>query len=281
MENNDLVVLQDLLRSCHSLAKQLRQACCQKNNLEQFTKDENAYGEKSCKIDLILDQMILDYFRHNSSIQAIYSEESGVTSFRENGYILIVDPLDGTRNFQMGLSYYATSIAILNQKYEVVAAFVANLVSGKYYSAIRNKGAYCRNQPICVQQETILAETDVIFVGLSKTSDELRALMTIAPQVHSFRAMGCAALDICCLATGRCGLFVDLSNTAKIVDVMAAALIAQEAHAIVNDLAGNPLTDLPTSLDSLEKAVYQSKFRVIAAASQTLYNFCLQCYNRT
>lgn len=263
----------DINSDLSSLAKILKKNCCKRNKLDALTDQENAYGEISTRLDLLLDDILIEYFRCKEDVRAVYSEELGITDFRRKGYYAVVDPLDGTRNFQMGLSYYATSVALLDDTHNVVAAFVINLATGNYYSAVKGGGSFFNGKRIVHQNRFSLEirEIDAIFVGLSHSTEELSILMKIASQTHSFRAMGCAALDLCCLALGRCGLFVDLSNTAKLVDVLAAALVVEETGAVVMDMHKFPITHIPTETAQLDEAVYKRKFRVIGANDLNLY----------
>ena len=107
-------------------------------------------------------------------------------------------------------------------------------------------------------------------MGLSTAPDELRALTALAQQLCSYRAMGCSALDLCCLAAGQIDLFVDLSNTAKAVDVLAAALIAEEAGAVVETLEGVRLIDHLVDQPDLAEAIYRQRFRTVATAGRQL-----------
>ncbi len=79
-------------------------------------------GDNSLNIDLIAEKIFLKYL---SKYGDIYSEESGSTSSNSNIRI-IIDPIDGSHNFQSQLPFYGTSVALEIDK-KIKAGFVCNL----------------------------------------------------------------------------------------------------------------------------------------------------------
>ncbi len=53
---------------------------------------------------------------------------------------------------------------------------------------------------------------------------------------------GCAALELCYIASGIFDAFIDMRNMLRITDIAAAKLIVEEAGGRVTDWDGNPLT---------------------------------------
>ncbi|MDQ1445406.1 MAG: arginyl-tRNA synthetase, partial [Acidimicrobiaceae bacterium] len=236
----------------------------------------NAYGERCFEIDKALEDEVVAILARHGGVRQVLSEESGVIPLADEGCTVVLDPIDGTKNYKMGLSYYALSMAILSDSGSVCGGLVVNLAAGTHYSAIRGRGAYRNGRRITAGAPPKLSAVDVIFVGLSKDAPELSALSAIASSVSSFRAMGCAALDLCCLATGNIGLFVDLSNTAKTVDVLAAAIIAEEAGALVTTVEGEPILDGVMAATDVVETIYNWRFRTLGAASDELHSFVVE-----
>jgi myo-inositol-1(or 4)-monophosphatase len=236
----------------------------------------NAYGERCFEIDKVLEEEVIAMLARHGGVKQVLSEESGVIPIGPSGLTVVLDPIDGTKNYKMGLSYYALSMAILSDAGTVSGGLVLNLAAGTQYSAIRGRGAFRNGRRITAGAPPLLGAVDVIFVGLSKEATELGALSGIASSVSSFRAMGCAALDLCCLATGNIGLFVDLSNTAKAVDVLAAALIAEEAGALVTTTEGEPILDGVGAAADVVETIYNWRFRTLGAATDELHSFCVE-----
>ncbi|HZQ29229.1 MAG TPA: arginine--tRNA ligase [Acidimicrobiales bacterium] len=236
----------------------------------------NAFGERCFEIDSVLEGEVVAILARHGGVRQVLSEESGVIPLGVEGCTVVLDPIDGTKNYKMGLSYYALSLAILADNGSVLGGLVLNLATGTQYSAIRGRGAFRNGRRITAGAPKQLSAMDVIFVGLSRTTPELGALSAVAGAVSSFRAMGCAALDLCCLATGNIGLFVDLSNTAKTVDVLAAATIAEEAGALVTTVEGEPILDRVTAATDVVETIYNWRFRTVGAATDELHAFCIE-----
>jgi myo-inositol-1(or 4)-monophosphatase len=266
----DLDIIKKILQECSKLGYTLRQVTCTNQKLLNQVQGFNAYGERSLTIDLLLEDICVNFFRDIPHIQEIHSEESGCIKFNRGQYKVVLDPLDGTKNFNMGISYYACAVAILNETNTLIASYVVNLASGHEFKAIKGHGSFRQDVSIQTINDTLLQESDGILVGLSIQDSELKVIKKIITQMKSYRALGCASLDLCCLASGKAAVFVDLSNTAKLVDILASSLILQEAGGFVTDLTGKPIADF-TLTDKLEEVIFKKEFRTIAASGQNLH----------
>ncbi|MNI45125.1 Inositol-1-monophosphatase [compost metagenome] len=208
-------------------------------------------------------------------VSEIYSEELGRYRFNRDGYKLIIDPLDGTKNYNMGISYYSCAIAVLDSANQLVAGYIINLSRGHVFYAVKGKGAYHLGKPIASGKYKSLQDCDGIFVGLSKEPAQIEVLNHFMARMNSYRALGCASLDICIVAKGKAGVFVDLSNTAKIVDVLASSIILEESGGTITDLEGIPITSYCCQSEDLERIVFNKKFCTVAAADKELHNLLL------
>ncbi|OKP95334.1 inositol monophosphatase family protein [Paenibacillus sp. P46E] len=259
----------EIIRECTKLGYALKQVACLNQKSLFSVQEVNAYGEKSLMIDLVLEELCLNFFKGIPAVRNIISEESGYLDFNRGRFTVILDPLDGTKNFTMGLSYYACSIAILDENGEVCGAYVINLANGHEYTAIKGKGAFRNGQPIHTLMQQRLNQGDGIFVGLAKKEWELQAMKRVILQLKSYRAMGCAALDLCCLASGAASVFVDISYTAKLVDVLASSLILEEAGGWVTTEKGTSIT-LLTTQGNITGITLQQKFCTLGASNASL-----------
>jgi myo-inositol-1(or 4)-monophosphatase len=81
-------------------------------------------GDNSLHIDIIAENIFIKYL---ATFGDIFSEEAGLISLNSNIKI-IIDPLDGSHNFQSGLAYYGTSVALQIDNI-TKAGFVCNLAN--------------------------------------------------------------------------------------------------------------------------------------------------------
>ena len=71
-----------------------------------------ASGDKTLVADRDAERVILDRLSEVPRLR-ILSEEKGSVGKRDADYIAIVDPLDGSSNFQRGIPFYCVSIGIV------------------------------------------------------------------------------------------------------------------------------------------------------------------------
>ena len=74
-------------------------------------------GDAQFNIDAAAENAVLDYIADKKEPVAFYTEDGGLKIFGENPqYILIVDPIDGTRPAAAGLEMSCISIALAKYK---------------------------------------------------------------------------------------------------------------------------------------------------------------------
>ena len=272
--------MNNIIKSLDELTKNLRSISCEKRWLQDFTNDINAFGDQTLYADRLFEETIVKHFENICGIKDLYCEESGHIILNKEGYSIIIDPLDGSQNFRMNLPYYSYTVAILDEDYSLVAAYVANLVTGKSYSAIKGDGAKYNGVPIHVDKKLDLKDVHAIFVGLSKNVEVLNYYNKIITKVKSYRAMGCASLDLCCVALGRCGLFIDLSNSAKYMDILASALIVEEAGGIIVTNSFENISTLLKGKKNVAYNIFNDRFSILAAANENILSLSQDLKNK-
>lgn len=172
---------------------------------------------------------------------AILGEEGGGTLNRE-GWLWIVDPLDGTTNFVHRLPYFSISIAC--QKDGVtVAGGVHAPMTGELFLAEKGGGAFLNGEKIAVSSVAALSEA--LFVtgfpyDRSGWFERLERLLANAlANVQCVRRMGSAALDLCHVASGIFDSYIEFEL--KPWDIAAGVLVLEEAGGRVSRGDGSPL----------------------------------------
>lgn len=180
-------------------------------------------------IDLVLDALCVEPLLAGGF--SVLSEESGVKSpAGSDRGIVVVDPLDGSTNASLGLPWCATSLCLVVGGVAVVST-VANLVTGRRFTAVRGGGARMDDQLLGPLEDVELSDAVVAMSGY--------------PDHHygwrQFRAMGASALDLCEVATGAFHGFVDMDDAHGVWDYLGAALVVEEAGGVVTDVLGRDL----------------------------------------
>ena len=169
-------------------------------------------------------------------------EEGSNDELTDEGYAFIVDPIDGTTNFVKDYHMSAISVALLSGK-DVVAGVVYNPYLDETFYAIKGEGAFCNGKRISVSSQPI--DKALVIFGSSPYDKSLfpktiEVLSEYFYKVLDIRRSGSAALDLCCIASGRADLFFELQISPW--DFAAGKLLVEEAGGVVTTLDGAPLT---------------------------------------
>lgn len=115
--------------------------------------------------DLEAERIILDIIRAAFPDHSIKSEESELISSASSEYQWLVDPLDGTENFFLGIPYFSTSIALCKEGIPQIAV-VYNPVTEELYTAEAGKGAWLNNAVIHVSRSVTLKGSRAFFIPI-------------------------------------------------------------------------------------------------------------------
>ena len=228
-------------------------------------------GDVTFKIDEEAEELLGDFLREHAPEVAYYSEDQGLVSPEGAETVLIVDPIDGTRPAMAGLESCCVSIAAAPLREgvtmgEVTIGCVVEIPSGAVFLAERGQGIVEGPEVKLSANERI----DRMFWTYGFRGRPARiAVEAIAELIDSSSVgggtfeLGSAAYDMTRVLTGQCDAYVEpgpriiadvpetkaeferVGNGAILnnspYDLAAAALLLEEAGAIVTDAYGQPL----------------------------------------
>lgn len=171
----------------------------------------------------------------------ILSEEAGVTD-QGSEYTFVIDPLDGTNNFVLGVPNFSVSIGLIRNE-ELIAGVVFVPLLGHTYASAKGQGAFLNQLPLQVNRQSDWQNATINHIcGYeSDFNQELNLIRGLyAKQAKRISSNWSAAFDFCLLAAGRIEAVVNAESA--IHDFAAGKLIAREAGALITDLEGNPET---------------------------------------
>lgn len=156
--------------------------------------------------DLGAEKIILTKLREETPHLGILSEEAGHEGRKDQYWI--IDPLDGSANFQHSSPTFAVAIALVVN--EVTVGSVIHIpTQNEMFTAIRNHGAYLNGTSIQVSNTNVL-EKAIIYVGDFTKEDDPEAIekgindfSKLVRQVKRIRMIGTAATDLAYVACGR------------------------------------------------------------------------------
>lgn len=110
------------------------------------TETKSTAADLKTRADVESEQAILSKLHDAFPDWNVYAEESGKFD-RNSAYTFVVDPLDGTSNFVMGVPAFCVSIGLMEHD-TVVAGVIYNPILDQLYSAEIGKGAYLNGSAI-------------------------------------------------------------------------------------------------------------------------------------
>lgn len=146
----------------------------------------------------------------------LVSEESGLLgpgSITAGEPWICIDPLDGSRNFRAGLAPYATSFGLVLDG-RPLAGFVMDLSSGRRWWAARGQGAWVDGRPARTRRRPVAVQP----------SPAPGTVLTALDGYERVRVSGSTTVDLCRVADGSAGAFVDLARGVVHVHDLAGPL---------------------------------------------------------
>ena len=180
--------------------------------------------------ELVIRQALADRFPGD----AFVGEETGGQEVDSHTGVWVVDPIDGTQPFLMGMATWCVSIAFALGDQMLIGVVYAP-VTNELFAARLGHGATCNGRRIAVRAATSLTE-GVVSVGYSRntTIEQLVHVMgEMARQGGMYHRNGSGALSLCYVACGQ--LIGYIEPYINSWDCLAALVIIREAGGITND----------------------------------------------
>ena len=154
----------------------------------------------------------------------------------------VIDPIDGTSNFILGIPHVAIVIGkIVND--QITDGIIYNPILNEFYWASLGKGAWCNNKRIRVSKRQDLVEcligTGIPFGGRIYPN-YYKELEKISKLSAGVRRLGAAALDLAYVSSGKMDGFWE--KDLNLWDVSAGVLLIKEAGGRVTEPQGNNWT---------------------------------------
>lgn len=204
-----------------------------------------AVSSKSTTTDLVTaadresERWLIEQIARRRPEDSVLAEEGGEQGTAGGGVRWVLDPIDGTVNFVLGLPQYAVSVAA-EVSGVAVAGAVCNPASGELFHARAGAGAFLGPLRLDGPREVPLSRA---VVGTGFGYDPARRVRQAAvvgallPRVADIRRQGSASLDLCAVAAGRLDGYFEAGLSPW--DYAAGALIAREAGCVVTGLRGS------------------------------------------
>jgi myo-inositol-1(or 4)-monophosphatase len=206
--------------------------------------------------DLAADKLIILKINALYPQDEIVSEESSHFLTDIHLPIWVVDPLDGTTNYSLGLPVWGVSIARLIDGHPDLGVLFFPRLNELYFSQ-RGSGAFLNHQPISTHAPDPTQPMS-FFACCSRTFRGYDISVPYKPRI-----MGSSAYSYCLVARGSALLGFDA--TPKIWDLSAVWILVEEAGGSIQSFEGSQIFPIKTEFD-----YSTTSFPVLAGATSSL-----------
>ncbi|MCY8852764.1 inositol monophosphatase family protein [Bacillus inaquosorum] len=259
-------------------------------------------GDAQFNIDAAAENAVLEYVKSKAESVAFYTEDGGLKVFGDNPqYILIVDPIDGTRPAAAGLEMSCISIALAAYKpdakiKDIEFAFLLELKTGAYmYADVYSEGIYYEGYRGTLPNLSKVTDIKHMFWSLEFNGhpahlmiDAYGHLIDQSANNGGVFVFNSASYSISRIITGQMDAYVDIGNrllkddpallkdfqdvgNGQVLhlfpyDIAASVFLAKKAGVVITDAYGKSLDD--TLLTDLS---YNNQQSCIAASTKELH----------
>jgi len=164
--------------------------------------------------DLKTEQVILETISRDFPEHSIFAEEKGEV-IKDSEYTWVIDPLDGTINFEKGLDEYCTTIAV-EKNDETILGLIYQHHFKRLFIAEKGKGAFLNNERLHVSDESSMVN---MLLSLDNTSHmghrikNMNVLSKVSGMVRGVRMLGSGSFQLAKMAEGGIDLYFKLLRT--------------------------------------------------------------------
>ncbi len=218
------------------------------------------------EVDQICEQMIVDGIKQHFPQHGILGEERG-GKWSPQGWLWVIDPLDGTVNYANGYPLFAVSIALCHDGVPVLGV-IYEPNHDEMFIAKLGEGSVCNDRPIKVSQKKHLIDS-VLVSGFAygrkrrELEANIPAFTSMLFKTRALRRDGTAAVDLAYVACGRYDGFWEYHL--KPWDVAAGTLLVTEAGGEVTGISQHHFTPDGGEILASNGFLQQSILREIVA----------------
>jgi len=245
------------------LAMEAGQIMTEAEQIERKVESKEGHANCVTEYDSRIQRFLAEHLTELDAEAAFLGEEDGKELFLpeyKKGTLYVIDPIDGTTNFIMGYRLSVVSIGVLSDGMPWQGV-IYNPYSKECFFAEKGKGAWmCRGEKkmpfsalgedntigvvrLCTSKRPL--SESIVLMGTAPYYEELQeqvfgAARTYFQKSMDLRRSGSAAWDLCCIASGRAGLYFE--HRLGLWDYAAGALVVMEAGGKITDMKGKELS---------------------------------------
>lgn len=231
--------------------------------------DKEGFSNFVTRYDKEVQEYLISHFRRLLPDAHYLAEEEGMQQSLGDGYCFIIDPIDGTTNFIFDYKHSCISVGLAFEG-RMVFGIVHQPYLDETYVAIEREGAWLNEKRIHCSEKGL--EENLVAFGCARyNSDDTDKIFDYAKTLYlhslGIRNGGSSTLDICRVASGRNGLYLELMLQPW--DYAAASLILIEAGGLITQIDGEAITlDAPCPILAGSQKCHEETLKRIGQGKQ-------------
>ncbi|KQO10900.1 inositol monophosphatase family protein [Paenibacillus sp. Leaf72] len=204
-------------------------------------KDES--GDLVTEADHRAEAIILGKIKQAFPGHQVISEEAGDNRLASD-WLWLVDPLDGTNNFAVGMPLFAVSITLMYQR-ETVMAVIYEPLTDRLYEAVASGGFRCNGRIIRMGEPRPFKRATVGWIQGHKVQQEQRAVRLrqhIDANTKRMMRLWAPTLQWSMLAKGDLDAIILYNSEGE--DLYSGMLMVREAGGVITDYDGRPFAGM-------------------------------------
>lgn len=227
--------------------------------------------------DFAISEKICEDLRRSFPSDQFLSEESGLLDEVvpvESRYVWVLDPIDGTNNYALGMSACAISLALLKQG-NPVYGLIYDGSTGEVIEGGPRQPLLVDGKKAARQTRPFETRTSIVAVHFPLAPDRVRQL---APLLGTYRvrSLGSAALHLAYVALGRLDGAFD--ERVRLWDVAAACALLEASGQQILFLDPSPVPGQGTENRRFLHSLYRRVGRLFAGNAKLAWLILRRCH---
>lgn len=232
----------ELLQSIIAVVREAGEIMLNADHIEETAEEKSGRANYVTAYDKKVQAFLFDRLAKVLPDAVFIGEEKEENPPVSEGYVFIIDPIDGTTNFMKGYCVSCISVGLLKEGQPYMGV-VYNPYLDELFSAEKGRGAFRNGSKIHVSTHEL--KEGIVLFGTAPYNEELsKRSFSLAYELFKrsmdVRRSGSAAIDLCNVACGRAELYFELLLSPW--DYAAGALILTEAGGKIMTADGKELT---------------------------------------
>lgn len=201
-------------------------------------EEKSTAADFRTKADTESEEIIIKILATKFPSFNIFSEETGLHDSKSE-YTFIIDPMDGSNNFALGIPNFSISIALVKEE-KVILGVVHLPILNHTYAAQEARGTFLNKKRLHVNKESNIKNATVSYTcGYTNSFEYMEGLRKGLKKGLGIKRIldyWSPAAEFCLLASGKIEAIINNKN--EFYDFAAGKIIAREAGALITGFDG-------------------------------------------